>query len=83
MDHGVDIRDRGHRSGRPGWATGHYGTGGRGHVECRAAETASTGRVNLGGRSANVSHVQSVAGEELGDKLRRVTTVTAEPFECC
>jgi hypothetical protein len=40
--------------------------------------------VKLGGRSASVSPVQdaqSVAGEEVGDKLGGVTTVTAEPLE--
>ena len=81
VDNGVDVRNRRNRSGRPHRAPGHYGTGGGGYVQCCAAQVASADRMNLGGRSANVAHAQSVTGEEFGDKLGRVTTVTPEPFE--
>jgi hypothetical protein len=81
VDNGVDVRNRRNRSGRGHRAAGHYGTGGGGYVECGAAQVASAGRSNLLIRSANIAHVQSVTGEEIGDKLGRVATVTAEPFE--
>jgi len=81
VDNGVDVRNRRDRSGRGSGAAGHYGTGGGRHVECRAAQVASAGRANLLIRSANIAHAQSVTGEEIGDKLGRVATVTPEPFE--
>jgi hypothetical protein len=37
--------------------------------------------MDLGSRSANVSHWQSVGREESGDKLGGVTARTAEPLE--
>ena len=81
VDNGVDVGNRRNRTGRRHRAAGHYGTGGGGYVECRAAQAASAGRSNMGSRSANIAHAQSVTGEEIRDKLGRVTTVTAEPFE--
>jgi hypothetical protein len=37
--------------------------------------------MNFDTRSANVSHPQSVAGEERGDKLGGIAGVTVEPPE--
>ena len=81
VDNGVDVRNRRNRAAGGRRAAGHHGTGCGGYVQCGAAQVASAGRADLVVRSADIAHAQSVTGEEIGDKLGRVATVTAEPFE--
>ena len=81
VDDGVHVGHR--RDGRRGAldAAGHHATGGRGHIQCRTAEGAIAVRMNLGNRSAKVSHAQSVGSEEPGDKLSGVTALAQTPLE--
>ena len=79
--HGVDVGHDGYRLRPSGGAAGHHGTGGRGYVQCRSTEGASAVRVDLGSRSVEVAHGQSVGREERRDKLSRVTHITQAPRE--
>jgi len=81
MDRRVHIRDVGDRTERFRGSAGHHGSGGGRYVECCAAQTASAVRVNLGGRSADVPHRQSVTAEVVGDKLGGVAGITQRPLE--